>query len=114
MTVDPEAVDAHSMNDAFLRLMALRTHSEFPAGYEHHARGVAFPSRKTTVTGATSDLGLGAVAVFGAGRERPNHDTTKHDCKPERTDQNTTRYHWNAYVFWKDCELASTGMRRRG
>ena len=32
MTVDPEAVDAHGMNDAFLRLMALRTHFEFPPG----------------------------------------------------------------------------------
>ena len=106
MTVDPEAVDAHGMNDAFLRLMALRTHFEFPAGDERHARGVAFPGRKTAVAGAASDLGLGAIALLGAGCERPDHDATEHHDEPERTDQNAARYHGNTCLFRGGCRTS--------
>src|SRR3954447_3045617 len=107
VTVDPEAIDAHRMDDAFFPLMTLRTHFECPAGDGHHAHGVAFPGRETAVADAASDLGLGAVALLGAGCERPGHDAAEHDDEPERTDQNAARHHWNAYVFWED---AGTGL----
>src|SRR4051812_15937591 len=61
---------------------------ECPAGDERHARGVVFPGRKTAVAGAASHLGIGAVALLGAGCKRPDHDATDHDNGSERADQN--------------------------
>ena len=62
--VDPEAVDAHGMDEAFLRLMALGAHLECAAGDEHHPGSVAFLGREAGVGGAASDLGLLAVALL--------------------------------------------------
>src|SRR6516165_2618230 len=100
VAIDPEAVDAHGVREAFLRTMALGTHHERPAADEHHAGGGAVVRWQAGIGSAASELASGRVLLRDRGGKSADHQTAGADANA--ANQQVAPYHGmvSAMVGW--------------